>query len=73
MLTAKTLKYLALTTAVLFAAGALIGSDRDVLWILDDVIMFAFILSAIALIVVSAGVLMRHFGAGQRAERSTAD
>ena len=38
MVTKKTLKYLAAVTAVLFAAGAAIGEDRDVLWIVDDVV-----------------------------------
>ena len=59
MLTAKTLKYLAVLTAVLFAGAAAIGSDRDVLWILDDILFFGFLLSAMALIVLSAGVLVR--------------
>jgi hypothetical protein len=73
MLTARTLKYLAVTTAVLFAAAGLIGDDNDVLWILDDVIFFGFILSTIALIALSAGVLVRHFSSSQRAGRSAAD
>jgi hypothetical protein len=59
MLTAKTLKYLAVVTAVLFAAVAAIGDDRDVLWIVDDIMWFGFLLCAVALIVLSAGVLVR--------------
>jgi hypothetical protein len=59
MLTAKTLKYLAALTAVLFAAGALIGSDNDVLWILDDIIWFGFLICTLVLIILSATVLMR--------------
>jgi hypothetical protein len=59
MLTAKTLKYLAAATAVLFAAGALIGEDRDFLYIVDDLLFFGFLLCAVALIVLSAGVLVR--------------
>jgi hypothetical protein len=59
MLTAKTLKYLAAATAVLFALAAVLGDDRDVLYIVDDIIWFGFLLCAIALIVLSAGVLVR--------------
>ena len=59
MLTAKTLKYLAAATAVLFAVGALIGEDRDFLFIVDELVFFGFLLCAVALIVLSAGVLVR--------------
>ena len=59
MLTAKTLKYLAAATAVLFAIVAAIGSDNDVLWIVDDIVFVAFLLCALTLAVLSAGVLVR--------------
>ncbi len=59
MLTAKTLKYLAVATAVLFAVGALIGEDRDFLFIVDELVFVGFLLCAVALIVLSAGVLVR--------------
>jgi len=59
MLTVKTLKYLAAATAVLFAASAAIGDDRDVLVIVDDLIWFGFLLCALTLIVLSVGVLVR--------------
>jgi hypothetical protein len=59
MLTAKTLKYLAAATAVLFAVGALIGEDRDFLFIVDELVFVGFLLCAVALIVLSAGVLVR--------------
>lgn len=65
MLTAKTLKYLAAVTAVLFAVGALIGEDRDFLWIVDEIVWFGFLLCAIALIVLSAGVLIRSLKSRQ--------
>jgi hypothetical protein len=68
MLTAKTLKYLAAVTAVLFAVGALIGEDRDFLWIMDEVIFVGFIVCAIALAVLSAGVLVRSLKSSRRAE-----
>ena len=73
MLTAKTLKYLAAVTAVLFAVGALIGSDRDFLWIVDDLVFVGFIICAILLIVLSATVLVRHLTSSNRPEGSTAD
>jgi hypothetical protein len=65
MLTAKTLKYLAVVTAVLFAAVAAIGDDRDVLWVVDDIMWFGFLLCAVALIVLSAGVLVRSLKSRQ--------
>jgi hypothetical protein len=65
MLTAKTLKYLAVVTAVLFAAGAAIGEDGDVLFIVDELVFFGFLLCAVALIVLSAGVLIRSLKSRQ--------
>jgi hypothetical protein len=62
MFTAKTLKILAVITLVLFAAGAAIGSDNDVLWVLDDIIFFSLILSALLLIVLTIGVLAKSVG-----------
>jgi hypothetical protein len=59
MVTAKTLKYLAAVTAVLFAVVALIGDDRDVLWILDDILWFGFLLCAVLLVVLTIAVLVR--------------
>ena len=65
MFTAKTLKYLAALTAVLFAAAGLIGEDNDVLWIVDDVIWFGFLLCVLVLLVLSAGVLVRSMKRSQ--------
>ena len=59
MFTAKTLKYLAAVTAVLFAVGALIGEDNDVLWIVDDIVWFGFLLCAVLLIALTVAVLVR--------------
>jgi hypothetical protein len=59
MFTAKTLKILAAVTLVEFAVSAAIGPNRDVLWILDDVLFFALILSVLALVVVTVGTLVR--------------
>jgi hypothetical protein len=59
MLTAKTLKYLAAVTAVLFAASAAIGDDRDILYIIDDLVWYGFLVCALTLIVLTVGVLLR--------------
>jgi hypothetical protein len=72
MLTANTLKYLAAVTAVLFAAGAAIGEDHDVLYIVDDIIWFGFLLCAITLIVLSAGILVRSLKS-RHTERAARD
>ena len=66
MLTAKTLKYLAAVTAVLFALAAAIGEGNDVLWIVDDIVWFGFLLCALTLVVLSAGVLVRSLKPSQR-------
>lgn len=62
MFTAKTLKILAAVTLVEFAVSAAIGDGRDVLWILDDVLFFALILSVLALIVLTVGTLVKSRG-----------
>ncbi len=59
MFTAKTLKILAAVTLVEFVVSAAIGSGHDVLWILDDVLFFAHILSVLALIVLTVGTLVK--------------
>jgi heme/copper-type cytochrome/quinol oxidase subunit 2 len=59
MFTAKALKILAAVTLVEFAVSAAIGEDHDVLWILDDILWFALILSVLALIVLTVGVLVK--------------
>lgn len=59
MFTAKTLKILAAVTLVELAVSAAIGQDRDVLWILDDILFVSLILSILALIVLTAGVLVK--------------
>lgn len=59
MFTAKTLKILAAITLVEFVAAAAIGDDKDVLWIVDDVLFFGLILSVLALIVLTVGVLVK--------------
>jgi hypothetical protein len=59
MFTARTLKILAAVTLVELAVSAAIGDGRDVLWILDDVLFFALIISVLALIVLTVGTLVR--------------
>ena len=70
MLTAKTLKYLAAVTAVLFVAAAALGSDNDFLWIVDDLVWYGFLLCAIVLVVLSAGVLARSVKSSGRQRRA---
>jgi len=67
MINRKTLAGLAAVTLVLFVVGAFIGEDNDVAWILDDVVFVGFILSALALILMSVAVLVRA-AAGRREE-----
>lgn len=62
MFTAKTLKILAAVTLVEFALTAAIGDGRDVLWVLDDVLFVGLILSVLALVVITAGTLMKSRG-----------
>jgi hypothetical protein len=68
MVTAKTLKYLAAVTAVLFVVSALLGSDRDVLWIVDDIIWFALLLCGVLLLVLTVAVLVRGAKSSRQAE-----
>jgi hypothetical protein len=67
MFTARTLKILAAVTLVELAATAAIGDGRDVLWILDDVLFFALILSVLALIVLTVGTLVKSRGRSHNA------
>jgi hypothetical protein len=59
MFTRRNYVILAAITAVLFVTAGAIGSDRDVLWVLDDVIFFAFVASALLLVVMTIGVLVK--------------
>jgi hypothetical protein len=59
MFTRTVLVRLAAVTLVLWALGFAIGSDHDVLYIVDDVLFFAIIFCTIALIVVTAGAFVR--------------
>ena len=68
MVTAKTLKFLAAVTAVLFALVALIGDDRDILWVVDDILWFGFLLCAVLLIVLTVAVLVRGLKSSRHAE-----
>ena len=59
MINRKTLIGLAIATLVLFVAGAAIGSDNDVLWIVDDIVFFGLIGCALALVALSIAALVR--------------
>jgi hypothetical protein len=59
MINRKTLVTLAAVTFTLLVAGALIGEDNDVLWIVDDIVWFGFLGCALALIVLTVAALAR--------------
>lgn len=59
MINRKTLIGLAIAALVLFVAGAAIGSDNDVLWIVDDIVFFGLIGCALALVALSIAALVR--------------
>lgn len=46
-------------TFALFVPTAIIGSGKDVLWVLDDVLWFGFLLSMLLLIVMTVAILVR--------------
>jgi hypothetical protein len=55
----KTLIGLAVATLVLFVAAGVIGSDNDVLWIVDDLVFFGLIGCVVALVALSIAALVR--------------
>ena len=59
MINRKTLIGLAAVTLVLFIAGGAIGEDKDVLWIVDEIVFFGFIGCAVALVALSITALVR--------------
>ena len=62
MINRTTLAALAAVTLALFAGSAVIGENNDVLWIVDDMIWFGFLLCALALVVATIAVLVRGRG-----------
>jgi hypothetical protein len=67
VVTAKTLRYPAAATAVLLAATGALGHDRD--GIVDDLIWFRFLLSALTLIVLIVGIPRARDSAPNPAKR----
>jgi hypothetical protein len=59
MINRTTLAALAAVTFALFVAGAAIGENNDVLWIVDDIVWIGFLLCALALVVSTIAVLVR--------------
>ncbi len=59
MINRKTLIGLAVATLVLFVAAGAIGSDDDVLWIVDDLVFFGLIGCVVALVALSIAALVR--------------
>jgi hypothetical protein len=64
----NTLIGLVAATFALLLASAAIGSDNDVLWIVDDIVWVGFLVCALALIV---GVLVRSLTRSRRARSSS--
>ena len=60
MINRTTLAVLAAVTFALFVAGAAIGEDNDVLWIVDDIVFIGFLLCALALVVSTIAVLVQR-------------
>jgi hypothetical protein len=59
MINRTTLAVLAAATFALFVAGAAIGENNDVLWIVDDIVFVGFLLCALALVLSTISVLVR--------------
>jgi hypothetical protein len=59
MINRTTLAAPAAVTFALFVAGAAIGENNDVLWIVDDIVWIGFLLCALALVVSTIAVLVR--------------
>jgi hypothetical protein len=59
MINRTTLVVLAAATFALFVAGAAIGENNDVLWIVDDIVFVGFLLCALALVLSTIAVLVR--------------
>ncbi|GAA1926981.1 hypothetical protein [Nocardioides marmoribigeumensis] len=59
MITRRNYLILAGVTLALLVPNAIIGSGKDVLWVLDDVLWFGFLLSVLLLIVMTVAILVR--------------
>ena len=59
MITRRNYAVLAAVTFVLFIATGAVGSGKDVLWILDDVLFFGFLACALMLIAMTVAILVR--------------
>ncbi len=66
MINRTTLAGLAAVTFVLLVASAAIGEGNDFLWIVDDVVWLGFLLCALALVVLTVGVLVRSLVRSRR-------
>jgi hypothetical protein len=65
-----TLAALAAVTFVLLIASAAMGDNfgegNDLLWTVGDIVWFGFLMCALALVVLSAGVLVRSLARSRR-------
>ena len=66
MINRNTLIGLAAATVVLFIGAAAIGQDNDFLWIVDDITWYGFLACAIALVVLTVGVLVKSVARSRR-------
>jgi len=76
MINRKTLIVLAAVTFVLFGASAAMGQNfgegNALLWTIGDIVWFGFLGCALALIVLSATVLVRAMNRGRRPNSGSA-
>jgi hypothetical protein len=59
MINRRNYAVLAGVTFVLFVVTGAIGSGKDVLWVLDDILFFGFLLSAVLLIAMTVAILVK--------------
>lgn len=59
MINRKTLARLAFVTLILMVISATIGEDRDVLYIVDDIVWYSLIVCSLSLVVLTVAVLAK--------------
>lgn len=59
MINRRNYAILAGVTFVLFIVNGIIGSHHDVLYVVDDILFFAFAASALALIAMTVAILVK--------------
>jgi hypothetical protein len=59
MITRRNYAILAAVTFALFIAAGAIGSSNDVAWLLDDIVFFGFLASALLLVGMTVAILVK--------------